>query len=122
MGYLLVCRLHYNARSLIKKCWGFGWVKAKGQNFGQKSSLSSRIGALEDIFIACVDGLKELPDAIEAVFPKTTIQLCVIRMIRNSMKYISHKNTKEFMGSLKLIYQSKTENEYEDRMQSKLVC
>jgi putative transposase len=42
-----------------------------------------------DIFIACVDGLKELPEAIEAVYPKTTVQLCIVHMVRHSLNYVS---------------------------------
>ena len=64
---------------------------------------------VEDILIACVDGLKGFPDAIITVFPKTEIQLCIIHMIRNSLKYIASKYQKEFMGDLKMVYKAPTE-------------
>lgn len=66
---------------------------------------------VQDILIACMDGLKGLPDAVKTIFPKTDIQLCVVHMIRNSMKFISHKNRGKFMEDLKKIYQAITEEE-----------
>ena len=71
---------------------------------------------IKDIFIACVDGLKGMPDAINTVFPQTEIQLCVIHMIRNSIKYVSHKNTKAFIADLKLVYKATTESEAESNL------
>lgn len=66
---------------------------------------------LKDILIACVDGLKGFPDAINAVYPATQIQLCIVHMVRNSMKYVPYKDYKAVAASLKLIYQSATEEE-----------
>jgi len=66
---------------------------------------------VEDILIACIDGLKGFPEAIEAVYPKTQIQLCIIHMIRNSLKYVSWKDYKAVTAGLKSIYQSATEEE-----------
>lgn len=65
---------------------------------------------VEDILIACMDGLKGLPDAIHSVFPKTDIQLCIVHMIRNSVRFISHKHRKEFCADLKLIYNAPSED------------
>ena len=72
-----------------------------------------RSRGVKDILIACVDGLKGLRDAINAVFPHTETQLCVIHTIRNSLKYVASKNRKIFMKDLKLVYQvvPKTEAE-----------
>jgi putative transposase len=56
--------------------------------------------------IACVNGLKGFPEAIEAIFPKTEGQLCVVHQIRNSLKYVGSKNQKEFMVDLKRVYQA----------------
>jgi len=61
---------------------------------------------VEDILIACIDGLKGFPEAIESVFPKTEIQLCIIHQIRNSMKYVGSKNQKAFMTDLKPVYRA----------------
>ena len=59
---------------------------------------------VEDILIACVDGLKGFPEAIASIFPQTETQLCIIHQIRNSMKYVASKNQKAFMADLKLVY------------------
>ncbi len=64
-----------------------------------------------DILITCFDGLKGLPDAIKAVFPKTEVQLCVVHLIRNSLKYVGSKNKKSFIEDLKKIYQASGETE-----------
>ncbi len=61
---------------------------------------------LEDILIACVDGLTGFPDAITAISPQTEVQLCVIHQIRNSLKYVASKNQKEFMADLKPVYKA----------------
>jgi len=61
---------------------------------------------LKDIFIACVDGLKGFPDAIESIFPQAQVQLCIIHMIRHSVKYVSYKDLKQVCADLKLIYRS----------------
>jgi len=66
---------------------------------------------VKDILIACVDGLKGFPDAISAAFPSTQIQLCIVHMVRNSMKYVPWKDYKTIASDLKKIYQSVTEEE-----------
>lgn len=66
---------------------------------------------VKDILIACVDGLKGFPDAISAAFPETRIQLCIVHMVRNSVKYVPWKDYKPVTADLKRIYQSATEDE-----------
>ena len=66
---------------------------------------------VKDILIACVDGLKGFPDAINTVFPGTQIQLCIVHMVRNSVKYVPWKDYKAVTADLKKIYQSITEEE-----------
>ena len=66
---------------------------------------------IEDIFIACIDGLKGFPEAINAVFPKTRIQLCIVHMVRNSTKYVSWKERKVLCSDLKKIYGASSEKE-----------
>ena len=68
------------------------------------TELSNR--GLKDIFIACVDGLTGFPEAINAVFPKTQVQLCIVHMVRNSLRYVPHKDMKAVAGDLKSIYHS----------------
>lgn len=87
------------------------WVS---QNEGSKFWLSVltelKNRGLEDVFIACCDGLTGLPDAINAVFPKTTVQLCVVHMIRNSLKYVSWKDCRALTSDLKKIYTAPSES------------
>lgn len=66
---------------------------------------------IKDILIACIDGLKGFAEAINAVFPSTKIQLCIVHMVRNSVKYVPWKDYKAVSADLKLIYQSVTEDE-----------
>ena len=64
-----------------------------------------------DIFIACCDGLTGFPEAINAVFPKTTVQLCIVHMIRNSVKFVSYKDLKAVVADLKQIYTAVNEED-----------
>jgi putative transposase len=61
---------------------------------------------VEDILIACIDGLKGFPDAIATVFPQTQIQTCIVHQIRNSLRYVAEKDKKEFVADLKPVYQA----------------
>lgn len=63
---------------------------------------------VSDIFIACVDGLKGFPDAIEALFPKTRVQLCIVHMVRNSLRYVGWKERKAVAADLRFIYTADT--------------
>ena len=63
---------------------------------------------VQDIFIACMDGLSGFKDAVLAVFPKTQIQRCIIHQIRNSLKYVTWTDRKNFMADLRLVYQAAT--------------
>jgi len=66
---------------------------------------------VEDTLIACVDGLKDFPDAINPVYPETQIQLFIVHIVRNAMKYVPWKDYKPVTADLKLIYQATTEEE-----------
>ena len=84
-----------------------------GQNESAKFWLSILNGlknrGVEDILIACVDGLTGFPQAIEAVFPDTEIQQCIIHQIRNTTKFVSYKGIKPLMADLKRVYAAPTE-------------
>ena len=73
--------------------------------------LSDYLQGIEDILIACVDGLKGFPDAINAVFSETNVQLCIVHMVRNSLKYFSWKDYKADTADLKRVYRCNTEEE-----------
>lgn len=71
---------------------------------------------VKDIFIACVDGLTGFPEAIEAVFPQTQIQLCIVHMVRNSLSYVSYKQRKDVASDLRQIYTAATVAEAEQAL------
>jgi len=75
-------------------------------------------GGLKDIFIAAVDGLTGFPEAINAVYPKTKIQLCIVHMVRNSLRFVSWKEHKAVAADLKKIYQSLTIEEAEHELKA----
>jgi len=85
------------------------WI---GENEGAKfwlgvmTELKNR--GVHDILIACVDGLKGFPDAIETVFPKTQVQLCIIHMVRHSLKYVGWKERKAVAADLRAVYTAPT--------------
>ena len=68
---------------------------------------------VKDLFIACVDGLNGLPEAIETVYPQTRVQLCMVHLMRNSLRYVSYKHMKAVAIDLKAIYSASTEAEAE---------
>ncbi|WP_145476297.1 IS256 family transposase [Yersinia similis] len=92
-----------------KELLGMWLAENEGAKFwpGVLTELKNR--GLQDILIACVDGLKGFPDAINSVYPQTHIQLCIIHMVRNSLKYVSWKDSKAVTGGLKTVYQAATE-------------
>ena len=90
------------------------WIgAAEGATFWLSVITELKNRGVKDIFIACVDGLKGFPEAIQTVFPQTDVQLCVIHQIRNSLRYIVWKDQKEFMRDLKLVYTAPTEQKAE---------
>lgn len=89
-----------------KELLGMYIAKSEGANFWLSVLTDLQNRGVKDILIASVDGLKGFPDAIASVFPETTVQLCIVHQIRNSIKYVASKNQKEFMQDLKLVYQA----------------
>lgn len=80
--------------------------KSEGANFWLSVLTDLQNRGIKDILIACIDNLSGFADAIESVFPETTVQLCVVHQIRNSCKYIGSKHQKEFLKDLKLVYKA----------------
>ncbi len=78
------------------------------------NDLKSR--GLEDILIACIDNLKGFKEAIASVFPQTDVQQCVVHQVRNSMKHIASKYSKEFLGDLQAIYKAPNAEAAEDSL------
>lgn len=93
------------------------WIgESEGAKFwmGIMTELKNR--GVEDILIACIDGLKGLPEAINAVYPKTHIQLCIVHMIRNSTRFVSYKERKSLCSDLKQIYSAPSEKQGRDAL------
>lgn len=86
------------------------WIgENEGAKFWLKVCNELKNRGVEDILIACIDGLKGFPDAIHTVFPQTRIQLCVIHQIRNTIKYVSYKDQRGFLADLKKVYGAESE-------------
>jgi transposase-like protein len=94
-----------------KELLGMWLSETEGAKFWLAVLTELQNRGVKDILIACVDGLKGFPDAINAAFPNTQIQLCIVHMVRNSVKYVPWKDYKAVTADLKKIYQSKTEDE-----------
>jgi putative transposase len=81
------------------------WVEqTEGAKFWLKVVNELKNRGVQDILIACCDGLKGFPEAIEAVFPNTVVQTCIVHLIRNSVRFVSYKDRKEVVRDLKPIY------------------
>ncbi len=90
------------------------WVSEnEGAKFWLQVVTELKNRGVQDIFIACVDGLKGFPEAIETVYPATQVQLCIVHMVRNSLRFVSWKQRKEVAADLKRIYQSATTEQAE---------
>lgn len=86
------------------------WIgKSEGSKFWMQVVTELKNRGVNQIYVACVDGLKGFPEAINTVFPNTMVQLCIVHMVRNSVKYVSYKDLKEVTSDLKKIYTSNTD-------------
>jgi transposase-like protein len=94
-----------------KQLLGLWIAETEGAKFWLSVLTELRNRGVEDILIACVDGLRGFPQAIEAVYPETRIQLCIVHMVRNSLKYVAWKDYKAVTRDLRKIYQAPTEAE-----------
>jgi transposase-like protein len=94
-----------------KELMGMWIAENEGAKFWLNVLTELQQRGVEDILIACVDGLKGFPDAINTVFPQTQIQLCIVHMVRNSLRYVSWKDYKAVTADLKRVYRSATEDE-----------
>ncbi len=94
-----------------KELLGVWMAQTEGAKFwlGVLSELQNR--GLKDIVIACIDGLSGLAEAVETAYPQTQVQLCMVHLMRNSLRYVSDKHRKEVAAELKLVYTAATEAE-----------
>jgi len=94
-----------------KEVLGLWTGQAEGAKFWLQVLTELRNRGVQDIYIACVDGLKGFPEAIETVFPQTQVQLCIVHLTRASLNYVSWKQRKDVAADLKLIYRAGTAEE-----------
>ncbi len=101
-----------------KELLGLWLAETEGAKFWLSVLTELQNRGLRDIFIAAVDGLSGFPEAINTVYPQTKIQLCIVHMVRNSLKFVSWKDRKAVAADLKKIYRSLTVEEAEQELAS----
>jgi transposase-like protein len=93
------------------------WTSAnEGAKFWLSILTEIRNRGVKDVFIACVDGLKGFPQAIESVFPKAQVQLCIVHLVRASLNYVNWKDRKQVASDLKLIYRAATAEQAQQQL------
>jgi len=100
-----------------KEVLGLWVAQTEGAKFWLQIVTELKNRGVQDIFIACVDGLKGFPEAIEAVFPQAQVQLCIVHLVRHSLNYVGWKQRKEVASDLQTIYRAATREEAEQRLE-----
>jgi len=101
-----------------KELLGLWMAQTEGAKFWLSVMNELKNRGVDDIFIACCDGLKGFPEAIETVYPKTQVQLCIVHQIRHSLRYVNWKQRKIIAADLKLIYGAATRSEAEHALEN----
>ena len=101
-----------------KELLGLWIAETEGAKFWLQVLTELRNRGVSDVLVACVDGLTGFPDAIESVFPKARIQLCIVHMMRNSLNFVAWKDRKKVAADLKRIYQSTTVDDAEAELEA----
>ena len=99
-----------------KEVLGMWVANSEGAKFWLHVLTELKNRGVRDMFIGCVDGIKGFPEAMEAVFPKTQVQLCLVHMVRYSLNYVGWKERKAVAADLRLIYRAATEAEAEQAL------
>jgi putative transposase len=97
----------------IKEVLGLWVAQTEGAKLWLQIVTELRNRGVADVLIACVDGLKGFPEAIETVFPQAQVQLCIVHLVRNSLNYVGWKQRKQVAADLKLIYRAATREDAE---------
>ena len=100
----------------VKELLGLWIADTEGSKFWLSVFNELKNRGVQDCFIACVDGLKGLPEAVEAVFPQARVQLCIVHKVRNSLKYVTWKERKAVAADLRAIYGAATLAEAEQAL------
>lgn len=99
-----------------KEVLGMWAANSEGAKFWMHVLTEIKNRGVRDIFIGCVDGLKGFPESMEAVFPQTQVQLCLVHMVRHSLNYVGWKERKAVAADLKEIYRAATERQAEQAL------
>jgi len=99
-----------------KELMGMWIAKTEGAKFWLHVLTEIKNRGVKDIFIACIDGLKGFPDAMETVFPLTDVQLCIVHMLRHSVRYVNWKDRKKVCADLRKIYTAINEQQARDAL------
>lgn len=100
----------------LKEVLGLWIAQTEGAKFWLQVVTELKNRGVQDIFIACVDGLKGFPEAIETIFPQTEVQLCIVHLVRHSLNYVGSRQRKQVAADLKTIYSAATEAEAEQKL------
>jgi putative transposase len=111
----LIVGINTSGRKEVLGLWG---THHEGAKFWLQVLTDLKNRGVKDIFIACVDGLKGFPEAIETAYPQTEVQLCIVHQVRNSLKYVSWKWRKEVAEDLKTIYTAATVEDAELQLEA----
>lgn len=101
-----------------KELLGMWIAEQEGASFWLSVFTELRNRGMQDCLIACVDGLKGFEQAIQTVFPRTCLQLCIVHQIRNSLRYVNYKHRKEVAGDLRQIYTAPTVTAAEQQLEA----
>ena len=99
-----------------KDVLGLWTSETEGAKFWLNVLTELRNRGLRDIYLVCVDGLKGFPQAIETIYPKTQVQLCIVHLVRASLNYVTWQDRKKVMADLKPIYKAATADEAERQL------
>ena len=100
----------------LKEVLGMWAAETEGAKFWLSVVTELKKRGVQDVYIACVDGLKGFPEAIETIYPQTQVQLCLVHRVRHSLSYVSHKDRKQVAADLKAIYHAATLAEAEQHL------
>ena len=95
---------------------GFWAAENEGAKFWLSVVTELKNRGVQDVLIACVDGLKGFPEAIESIFPQAQVQLCIVHLLRNSLGYVSWKGRKAVAATLKPVYMAATAEQAEQQL------
>ena len=102
----------------LKEVLGFWIEQTEGAKFWLQILTELKNRGLNDILIACVDGLTGFPEAIASVYPQADVQLCIVHMVRNSLKFVSYKFRREIAADLKTIYRAVSEEDARENLEA----